>query len=45
LAAAGENKRGIGFIAGAMAEELVNLHIYLDGQKNRPEILKKFGRK
>ncbi len=45
LAAAGENKRGIGFIAGAMAEELVNLHIYLDGQKNRPEILKKFGMK
>ncbi len=45
LAAAGENKRGIGLIAGAMAEELVNLHIYLDGQKNRPEILKKFGMK
>jgi hypothetical protein len=45
LAAAGENKRGIGFIAGAMAEEIINLHIYLDGQKNRPEILKKFGLK
>jgi len=45
LAAAGENKRGIGFIAGAMAEEIINLHIYLDGQKNRPEILKKFGMK
>ena len=45
LAAVGENKRGIGFIASALAEELINLHIYLDGQKNRPEILKKFGMK
>ncbi|MDH4270845.1 MAG: hypothetical protein OEW18_02590 [Candidatus Aminicenantes bacterium] len=45
LEATGENKRGIGSIAGAMAEELINLHIYLDGQKNRPEILKKFGMK
>jgi hypothetical protein len=45
LAAAGENKRGIGFIAAAMAEEIINLHIYLDGQKNRPEILKKLGMK
>lgn len=45
LEATGENKRGIGAIAGAMAEELVNLHIYLDGQKNRPEILKKLGMK
>jgi hypothetical protein len=43
--ATGENKRGIGSIAAAMAEELINLHIYLDGQKNRAEILKKFGMK
>jgi hypothetical protein len=45
LEASGENKRGIGSIAAAMAEEIINLHIYLDGQKNRPEILKKFGMK
>jgi hypothetical protein len=45
LEATGENKRGIGSIAGAMAEEIINLHIYLDGQKNRPEILKKFSLK
>jgi len=38
----GENKRGIGAIAGAMAEEILNLHIYLDGLKNKPELLKKF---
>lgn len=42
LRAEGENKRGIGAIAGAMAEEILNLHIYLDGLKNRPELLKKF---
>lgn len=41
----GKNKRGIGSIAGAMAEEIINLHIYLDGQKNRQEILKKVGMK
>lgn len=41
LKAEGENKRGIGAIAGAMAEEILNLHIYLDGLKNKPELLKK----
>lgn len=40
--AEGENKRGVGAIAGAMAEEILNLHIYLDGLKNKPELLKKF---
>jgi len=39
----GENKRGIGAVAGAMAEEIINLHVYLDGLKTRPELLKKFG--
>jgi len=45
LEAKGENKRGIGSVAGAMAEEIINLHVYLDGLKNRPELLKKFGLK
>ncbi len=39
----GQGKRGIGSIAGAMAEEILYLHAYLDGLKNRPELLKKFG--
>jgi hypothetical protein len=43
LEATGENKRGIGAVAGAMAEEIINLHVYLDGLKTRPELLKKFG--
>lgn len=34
--------RGIGAIAGAIAEEILNLHIYLDGKKNREELLKKY---
>jgi len=42
LRAEGENKRGVGAIAGAMAEEILNLHIYLDGLKNKPQLLKKF---
>jgi len=42
LRAEGENKRGVGAIAGAMADEILNLHIYLDGLKNKPELLKKF---
>jgi len=25
-----------------MADEILNLHIYLDGLKNKPELLKKF---
>jgi len=45
LEAKGDNKRGIGSVAGAMAEEIINLHIYLDGLKQRPELLKKFGLK
>jgi hypothetical protein len=43
LEATGENKRGIGAVAGAMAEEIINLHVYLDGLNTRPELLKKFG--
>jgi len=43
LEAKGENKRGIGSVAGAMADEIINLHVYLDGLKTRPELLKKFG--
>ena len=33
--------RGIGTIAGAIAEEVINLHIYLDGKKNRENLMKK----
>lgn len=45
LEAKGENKRGIGAVAGAMVEEIINLYVYLDGLKTRPELLKKFGLK
>jgi hypothetical protein len=45
LDAKGENKRGIGSVAGAMVEEIINLHVYLDSLKTRPELLKKFGLK
>lgn len=34
--------RGIGAIAGAIAEEILNLHIYLDGLKNRDKLIQKY---
>lgn len=34
--------RGIGAIAGAIAEEILNLHIYLEGKKDRDRLLKKY---
>jgi hypothetical protein len=34
--------RGIGVIAGAIAEEILNLHVYLDGLENREELLRKY---
>lgn len=35
-------QRGIGVIAGAISEEILNLIIYLDGQKNRGKLLEKY---
>ena len=34
--------RGIGALAGAIAEEILNLHIYLDGLKNRDKLVDKY---
>jgi hypothetical protein len=37
-----QEKRGIGAVAGAIAEEVLNLHIYLDGSKDKDELIKKY---
>jgi hypothetical protein len=34
--------RGIGAIAGAIAEEILNLHIYLDSKSDRAALIKKY---
>jgi hypothetical protein len=34
--------RSIGTIAGALSEEILNLYIYLDNQKNREQLRKKY---
>lgn len=34
--------RGIGAIAGAIAEEILNLHIYLDSKSDRAVLIKKY---
>lgn len=36
------NDRGIGVVAEAIAEEILNLHIYLDGLKKRDQLIKKY---
>jgi len=37
--------KSIGQIAAAMAEEIINLHIYLDTTKKRAELMKEFEKK
>lgn len=34
--------RGVGAIAGAIAEEILYLHMYLDGMKNKEKLMKKY---
>jgi hypothetical protein len=37
-----KENRGLGAIAGAVAEEILNLHFYLEGYKNRDQVLEKY---
>lgn len=37
--------KGIGKIAAAIAEEILNLHMYLDNRKNRDKIMEKYEKK
>ncbi len=34
--------KGIGVIAGATAEEIINLHLYLDSRKDRDKLMEEF---
>ncbi len=35
-------QRGIGAIAGTIAEEIINLHLYLDSRLEREKVMKKY---
>lgn len=37
--------KGIGTIAGATAEEIINLHLYLDNRKDRDKLMEEFTKK
>jgi len=38
-------KGGIGAMAGALAEEVINLHMYLDNKKNREKLMEELKKK
>lgn len=40
-----KGKKGIGTIAAATAEEIINLHLYLDSRKDRDKLMEAFTKK